>query len=50
VRPGKWYRGSTQRLRRIRLRGNMSLEMWLLIVWVTFLLFVVVPWMIHQSR
>jgi len=49
VRPGKWYRGSRQRLRRIRLTGNMSLGMWLLIAWVTFLLFVVVTWMVHQS-
>ena len=38
-----------QRVRRIRPRGNMSLQMWLLIVWVTFLLFVVVPWMIGQN-
>jgi hypothetical protein len=31
------------------MRGNSSLELWLLIVWVTFLLLVVVPWMIRQS-
>jgi competence protein ComGC len=49
VRQGKWYRGSKQRLNRIRLRGNTSLEMWLLVVWVTFLLLLVLPWMIHQS-
>jgi hypothetical protein len=49
VRPAKWYRGSKQRLRRIQLRGNWSLELWLLIAWVTFLLLVVVPWMIRQA-
>jgi hypothetical protein len=31
------------------LRGNGSLELWLLIAWVVFLLLVVVPWMIRQS-
>jgi hypothetical protein len=49
VRPAKWYRGSRRRIRRVRLRGNGSLELWLLIVWVMFLLLVVVPWMIRQS-
>jgi hypothetical protein len=37
-------------LRRIRLRDNWSLELWLLIAWVAFLLFVVVPWMVRQGR
>ena len=50
LRPGRWYRGSRQRLRRIRLRDNWSLELWLLIAWVAFLLFVVVPWMVRQGR
>jgi hypothetical protein len=44
-----WYRGSRRRVRRVRLRGNGSLELWMLIAWVTFLLLVVVPWMIRQS-
>jgi hypothetical protein len=49
-RPGKAYRGSRRRLKHIRLRGNSSLELWLLVGWVTFLLLVVVPWMIRQGR
>jgi hypothetical protein len=44
------YRGSRQRLRRIRLRGNGSLELWLLVLWVAFVLLVVVPWMLRQSH
>jgi hypothetical protein len=34
----------------MRLRGNGSLTLWLLVAWVVFLLFVVVPWMIRQSH
>jgi hypothetical protein len=36
-------------VQRIRLRGNSSLGMWLLLAWVMFLLLVVVPWMIRYS-
>lgn len=50
MRPIKMYRGSRQRLRRIRLRGNGSLELWLLVLWVAFVLLVVVPWMLRQSH
>jgi hypothetical protein len=50
MRPPKTFRGSRQRLRRIRLRGNGSLELWLLILWVAFVLLVVVPWMLRQSH
>jgi hypothetical protein len=49
-RPSKTYRGSRRRLRDIRLRGNGSVELWLLVAWVAFLLFIVVPWMIRQGR
>jgi hypothetical protein len=49
-RPGKTYRGSARRLRRIALRGNWSLEIWLLVAWILFLLFVVVPWVMNQSK
>jgi hypothetical protein len=47
---GKWYRGSRPRLRRIRLRGNWSVEFWLLAAWVAFLLLVVVPWMMEHGK
>jgi hypothetical protein len=50
VRPAKTYRGSKRRVRRIRMRGNGSWEMWMFVVWVAFLLFVVVPWMIRNSH
>lgn len=49
TRPGKWFRGSRRRLERITLRDNWTVEMWLLVAWVAFLLFVVVPWMVRQS-
>jgi hypothetical protein len=32
------------------MRGNFSWELWLLVAWVAFLLFVVVPWMIRQTH
>jgi len=50
MRPPKKYRGSRRRLRRIKLRGNGSLELWLLVLWVAFVLLVVVPWMLRQSH
>jgi hypothetical protein len=49
TRPPKRYAGSRRRLRRIRLRDNSSWELWLLVAWVAFLLFVVMPWMIRQT-
>jgi len=49
-RPPKLYRGSRRRVRRARLRGNGSGELWLIVAWVVFLLLIVIPWMIrHQS-
>ncbi|MBZ5559942.1 MAG: hypothetical protein LAO77_22000 [Acidobacteriia bacterium] len=50
ARPAKSYRGSRRRVRQVRLRGNGSWKLWLLVAWVVFLLCVVVPWMIRQSR
>jgi hypothetical protein len=50
TRANKVYRGSRRRFRRIRLRGNGSVEFWLLVAWVAFLLLVVLPWMIRQGR
>ena len=50
LRKAKIYRGSRRRLRQIRLRGNGSTELWLLVGWVVFLLLVVLPWMIRQGR
>jgi hypothetical protein len=49
-RPGKTFRGSYRRFKKIRLRGNGSVEMWVFVGWVAFLLLVVVPWMIGESR
>jgi hypothetical protein len=49
ARPGKSYRGSMKRLKRITMRGNLSWEFWLLLAWVAFLLLVVMPWMIRQA-
>jgi hypothetical protein len=31
------------------MRGNFAPELWLLLVWVAFLLFVVWPWMIRHA-
>ena len=49
-RPPMVYRGSRRRLKRLRWRGNFSFEMWLVLAWVLFLLFVVIPWMIRQGH
>jgi hypothetical protein len=50
ARPAKAYRGSRRRVRELRLRGNSSAELWLLVGWVAFLLLVVLPWITRQSR
>ena len=50
ARPARTFRGSRRRVRKIRMRGNGAWEMWLLLAWVLFLLFVVVPWMAEHSR
>jgi hypothetical protein len=43
------FRGSSKRIRRIKIRGNGSWGMWFLLAWVIFLLAVVIPWMIRHS-
>jgi hypothetical protein len=32
------------------MRENTSWDLWFLIAWVVFLLFVVLPWMVRHSR
>jgi len=49
ARRAKHDRGSGRRVARLRIRGNSSSALWILIAWVAFLLLVVVPWMIHQT-
>jgi hypothetical protein len=46
---GKVFRGLAKRIRRIMRGGNRSLEMGLLLLWLLFLLFVLVPWMLHSG-
>ena len=43
-RPPRVYRGSRHRLRRVTLRGNTSWQLWALVLWVLFVLFIVLPW------
>jgi hypothetical protein len=49
-RQPKVFRGSARRIRRIRMRGNNSLQFWLLVAWFAFLILVVIPWMIRHSQ
>ena len=52
-RPGKFYRGSRRRLKRITFRGNWSFELLLFVAWLLFCLLVLVPWMVrhpHEPR
>jgi hypothetical protein len=54
-RPGRAYRGSRKRVRRIRFRDNWAVELWILVAVILFVLFVLVPWLVqhppvdHQS-
>jgi hypothetical protein len=50
ARPGRTFRSSRRRVRKITMRGNAGWEIWLLLAWVIFLLLVVVPWMARHSR
>jgi len=45
---GKVYRGSRKRLRRIGWRENTSVELWIFVVLVLFMLFVGIPWLIRH--
>ena len=48
VRPAKVYRGSNRRVNSIRLRGNMSREVWILVAFLLVLLFIAIPWLIRH--
>jgi hypothetical protein len=50
MRPAKVFRGSRKRIRAIRWRGNGSPGLWLMLIWVLFLLFILVPWMVRHDR
>ena len=41
-------RGSRKRLNRIRLRGNWSIELWIFVAIMAFMLIVGVPWLIRH--
>jgi hypothetical protein len=47
-RSAKVYRGSRKRLRRLRLSGNWSVELWIFLAVMLFTLFVVVPWIVRH--
>jgi len=47
-RPRRRFRGSHRRLKQIRMRGNSSWELWVLLAWIVFLLAIVLPWMVRQ--
>ena len=49
--PGKDHRhGSRRRVRRIRLRGNWSVEVVLFLIWMIFVLTVLIPWMVRHPH
>jgi hypothetical protein len=50
MRPAKVYRGSRQRLKRLRIRDHWSVTMWALVIWLGFLLLVAIPWMVHRAQ
>jgi hypothetical protein len=43
-RAGRYDRGSKQRLKRIRLRGNSSLEFWIFVIGIVLILLIAWPW------
>ena len=45
---GKVFRGARKRVRRIKWRDNTSVEFWILVVLMLFILFVGIPWMIRH--
>ena len=49
-RPGKAYRGSRRRMKRITFRGNWSLELLLFVLWLLFCLLVLVPWLVRHPH
>ena len=47
-RPSKPFRGSKRRVRKIRMQGNWSLGLWVLVMVVLLALFVGVPWLMRH--
>lgn len=47
-RPAKTFRGSKHRLRKIRFRGNWSIEIWVLLAIILTALLVGVAWLIRH--
>jgi hypothetical protein len=47
-RGSKTYRGSRKRIRQIKWREHTSIEFWVFVVFMLFLLFVGIPWMIKH--
>jgi hypothetical protein len=48
ARAAKVYRGSRKRVRRIKWRGNTSVELWIVVVLMLFVLCVGIPWLIKH--
>jgi hypothetical protein len=44
------YRGSRRRIKRITMRDNMSVEFWIFLVLILFLLVGILPWMIRHPH
>jgi hypothetical protein len=44
-RAARYDRGSKQRLRRIRMRGNWSLEIWIFVIALVLILLIALPWL-----
>lgn len=47
-RPGKVYRGSRKRLRRIKWYEHTSVEFWIFVALMLLMLFGGIPWMIRH--
>jgi len=47
-RPGLAFRGSRARLRRVRVRGNWSVEMWMFVMALLFAVLVAIPWLVRH--
>jgi hypothetical protein len=45
-RAAQYDYGSKQRLKRIRLRGNSSLEFWIFVIGLVLILLIAVPWLV----
>jgi hypothetical protein len=45
----KTFRGSHRRIRRIKMRGNGSWQVWMLLGMMVFVLLVLIPWMARHG-